>query len=227
MSFRSRYLTLRNRLRQPPLTAQAIHEAWLQSTLDEWAMGVDALESQGEARITQYFDVIGWRWALRQAGIQSYSESARTRHPGLLNYCGIGLAFTGLRLGQYLDPIHHIGIAEGVAYYCLPGVPRMHDPSRWEAAELARLMPRPGDEAQRGDILTVTTTGRREIGDHFCQAVEVDREKRVIQTVEFNAMGVLDSLGRGRGCVQRERDFDAVRGVWRFGRAYMERKDWG
>ncbi len=220
-----RLKTWRNLLRQPPLTPDQIHEAWLQSTLEEWEMGVGANTDEGARRITTYFDVIGWRWALRQAGTDYYSESARGRHPGLLNYCGIGLAFTSDRLGQYLDPVHHVGIAEGVQYYCLPGVPRMHDPSRWEAAGLARLKPRPVEEVQRGDILTITTTGRREIGDHFCQAEEVDHELGVIHTVEFNAMGDLPSR-RGRGVVKRERKFEAVRGVWRFGRGYLERKEW-
>jgi hypothetical protein len=198
----------------------AIVEAWIAAAEEEWARGVDATTPAGEKIIEGYFDVIRWRWAIERAGGR-YTEAARRSHPATLEYCGIFWAAMGLRVGTYVPtPLSpDLQIHPRVAEYVLPSTYRLEHSGHWGAVPEADRVTI--DEMRRGDIITVATSGRRDFGDHYAGVLSVDRDRRIVETLEANASGTLGDGRQGRGVIKRERSFDAIRRIRRFGKAQL------
>lgn len=202
--------------------------AWIDAAIEEHARCVNAATRAGEERITEYFDAIGWRWAITRAGGERYSEALRRGNPGLLEYCGIFWGAMGLRLE--VEPFGESKIADFFAqkhgldlrYYLHPRVAEYVMPSTYRIAHSGHWgkIPRADritvHELDRGDIITVVTGRNKPYGDHFAGVVEVDSEAQTVQTIEANTWGVLGDGTEGRGVVRRSRRFDEIRRIYRF-----------
>lgn len=180
---------------------------------------------QDADRVTDYFVDIGWAWAIRQAGIETYSESARRDHPGLLNYCGIGLAWSGLQVGYHLaeNLCRPVRLDPAIANHVLPSTyradKRADDPKHWRRAGY-EPPPQP-DAIEKDDIICVVTGAGKEYGDHFALVEAVNGE--VIETLEFNATGTRGDGSRGRGVVRTTRARGDVRRVIRLEAHHFEK----
>ena len=199
---------------------QHLREAWIAAALEEWERGVDATTPDGERIIEGYFDDIRWRWAIERAGGR-YSEAARRSHPATLEYCGIFWAAMGMRVGMYVPtPLSpDIEIHPRVAEYVLPSTHRLEHSGHWGVVPQADRVT--VQEMQRGDLAIVATSGRKAYGDHYTGILSVDHDRRVIETLEANASGILGDGRRGRGVVKRERSFDSIRRIRRFGKVHF------
>lgn len=201
----------------------SIRDAWIDAALAEHARGVDATTPDGERRITGYFEDIGWRWAIDNAGGERYSEGLRRRNSGLLEYCGIFWGAMGLRVGAYVVPPYSpdLQIHPRVAEYVLPSTYRVAHSGHWgDVPEAERVTVQ---EMARGDILTVVTGAGKTYGDHFAGVVDVDERRQIVHTVEANASGELGDGQQGRGVVRRERRYDSIRRIYRFGDVHFLR----
>lgn len=217
------------------MNAKTIRNAWIDAALAEHARTVDATTPEGEEIITDYFDRIGWRWAIEKAGGTRFTEGLRKANPGLLEYCGIFWAAVGMEVGAHMPepemmksflgrfllrmvefepPERDLQIHPRVAEYVLPSTYRIEHAGHWgDVPEADRVTVQ---EMKRGDLIIVSTSGRKAYGDHFAGVVSVDRDAQTVQTVEANAWGVLGDGGEGRGVVRRQRRFDVIRRIRRF-----------
>ena len=204
-------------------TAEQFRAAWVRAALVEWTMNVPASNAD---RITQYFAGIGWQWYLDERGVRGkYSELRRTQ-TGHLNYCGVGPAWVGVHLlGHYLEDRMSVNarLKPSVARICLPGTPRMVDPARWKAAGVEMPDRVPVDDVAANDLITVTTSGRRDEGDHFALVVKLGPSELhgvgavgdEVLTLEWNANGMLGDRTQGRGVALRTRRRAMIRRVHR------------
>ena len=225
--------------------SKEIRNAWIDAALAEHSRHVDATIRSGEDIITEYFERIGWRWAIEKAGGTRYTEALRRANPGLLDYCGIFWGTVGLRVGEHmpkieapknvigrfvlermgldLEPYKDLQILRGVANRVLPSTYRIEHAGHWEETPQAERIT--VHEMDRGDLIIVATSGRNSYGDHFAGVVEVDHDRQIVKTVEANASGILGDGRHGRGVVTRERSFDSIRRIRRFdGRHFEVRK---
>lgn len=217
------------------IDAKTIRHAWIDAALAEHDRTVDATTPEGEEIITDYFDRIGWRWAITKAGGTRFTEALRRANPGTLEYCGIFWASVGMDLGRYMPtpkifsaPLSRFLLARvgifppqtdctihpRVAEYVLPSTYRIEHAGHWgDVPEADRVTVQ---EMERGDLIIVATSGRKSYGDHFAGVVSVDRGSQIVETVEANARGVLGDGSEGRGVVRRSRRFDEIRRIRRF-----------
>lgn len=217
------------------MNAKTIRNAWIDAALAEHSRTVDATTRKGEDIITEYFDRIGWRWAITKAGGTRFTEALRRGNPGLLEYCGIFWAAVGMDVGRYMPepeilksflgrfllrmvdfepPERDLQIHPRVAEYVLPSTYRIEHKNHWgDVPEADRVTVQ---EMERGDLIIVATSGRKAYGDHFAGVVSVDHAAQTVETVEANARGVLGDGSEGRGVVRRTRKFDEIRRIRRF-----------
>lgn len=221
------------------MNAKTIRNAWIDAALAEHARTVDATTRKGEDIITDYFDRIGWRWAIAKAGGDRFTEGRRRSNSGLLEYCGIFWAAVGMDVGRHmpepeilnsflgwflvsigrvnLPPYKNLQIHPGVANYVLPSTYRIEHSGHWkDAGDVPEADRVTVQEMERGDLIIVATSGRKSYGDHFAGVVSVDRDRQTVETVEANAGGVLGDGSEGRGVVRRTRKFDEIRRIRRF-----------
>lgn len=206
-------------------------DAWIGAAIQEHARGVNAATPAGEARITEYFDAIGWRWAITKAGGDRYTEDLRRGNPGLLEYCGIFWGAMGLRIqsvvgdskiAEYYAQLYGLRyyLNPQIAEYVLPSTYRIGHSGHWGKIPPAERVT--VHEMDRGDIITVVTGRNKPYGDHFAGVVEVDSMAQTVQTIEANTWGLLGDGTEGRGVVRRSRRFDEIRRIYRFdGRHFL------
>ena len=204
-------------------TAKNLREALLSACLTEHQLTVKSIGD--ERRITEYFHGIGWTWAVKENfpdGIYDDEIRRRGGRSAPLNWCGMGIGFVGVHLvgnhivgGQCID----VRLKPGIARHVLPSTMRLQDLRRWEQAGVRP--PEKVQAPQRGDIITVYTTGvRGDAGDHYAVVVEVEGD--TLHTVEFNATGELGDGTRGRGVVRRTRRVQDVRQICRLEDIHFE-----
>lgn len=213
-----------------------IRNAWIDAALEEHARHVDATRRQGEDIITEYFERIGWRWAITKAGGTRYTEALRRANPGLLDYCGIFWGAVGMSVGEFmpkieapknvigrfllnrmgldLEPYKGVQILPAIANRVLPSTYRIEHKGHWDGIPQAERVT--VQEMERGDLILVVTRAGKSYGDHFAGVVEVDHDRQIVKTVEANASGILGDGSHGRGVVTRERTFDSIRRIRRF-----------
>lgn len=209
------------------LTGKELRLAMLEAMLAEWRRPIRSDADEG--RITEYFVGIGWGWALREAGVEQYSEAARRAHPGLLNWCGIAIGWAGLQVGYHLagDRCLPVRLDPAIAHHVLPSTyradKRPDDPEHWDQA--GHEPPERPDELRKADIICVETSRGRDYGDHFAMVVEAITPPGTdgdITTVEANAWGRRGDDSGGRGIVRRTRQLEDIRRVLRLEADHFE-----
>ena len=203
------------------MDADDYREAMVRCLLKEHERLVRSEHETG--RITEYFAGVGWGWALMEAGVEEYSEAARRRHPGLLNWCGIGVGWAGLQVGYHLgDQCRPVRLDPLLAKHVLPSTyradKRADDPEQW--AKAGHTPPDRPDDIQRADIICIVTGSGKEYGDHFAMVTDVDGDD--IHTVEANGYGRRGDGTEGRGVVRTVRQRDDVRRVIRLTDEHFE-----
>jgi hypothetical protein len=202
-------------------TGEQLRHAMLVMARREWHRPVKSVGNQ--ARITEYWDACGWgRWLRASAGCES---GYRLQRGSGVDYCGIFLAFCGLKVGEALEDGQCVPVRlrHGVANHVLPSTYRMTEPEKWKAAGLPLLEPIASRAVMPGDIITVATGRGKHYGDHFCIVDEVI--PGAVTTIEGNTTGLLGNQQNGHGVVFRTRPFSAIRRVYRLGPEHFEMMD--
>ena len=198
-------------------------EALVLAAQREWRRPVVAGTSEGNQRITQYMHACNWGWALKSAGVETYSEAARRDNPGTLDYCGIFAYWCLTQVGDFL-----------VEDRCVWAKP---DPQLKKIFPSTRRFAHPGEreytgapleqvdvsDIRRGDIAVITTDAHRTphpYGNHIV-IVEETYPDGTFYTVEGNAYGQTGT-GKDRGVVVKRRSLGDVRRAYRVGRDHIE-----
>lgn len=188
---------------------------------NEWRHRVRDFADDQEATphlIQRYFEEPGWSWFLDQYSDGTYTE--QWKQHGYQEWCGLFVAFCGLRLGDQLDDSACVDarLRDDVAAEVLPSTKRLASPKQW--CDGCPEFDRPGKmKLRRGDVITV---GDGADGSHICLVREHRQPHNTfVQTVEGNAYGQLGSGTWGEGVVKRKRNFGEIKQTYRFTRAHF------
>lgn len=204
-------------------SATEIMSAWADAADHEWQRVVrddDRGVPGNRATITRYFEAVGWGWHVPGGYVE------RPDNP----WCGIGQAFCGLRLGDFIEP----GVCTGVmldpelARVVLPSTRRLAKRRWWDKARAIRPQPWIPDDGQAAlaellQMPRIATIASRDYGDDRNEfgghvVLIADYSTGQFETIEFNGRGILGDGQWGEGVVVRRgehaRDVAELRRVY-------------
>lgn len=203
------------------LSSTDLRNAFLRAIHEEWKSVVDVNTEEGEKRVTEYFQWIGWQWNLDANFDGAFSEEIR-KNTGEGNYCGIGPAAVGVRLLQLHvkdGMCYPVALDPGLANFVLPSTRRIADREKWRQAGVEMVGQFPPEDLRPGDLAMVRTRRQNPyiFGDHIVVVRDHIHEGK-LPTYEFNATGELGNGVQGRGLVRRTRPLSTVRNTLRLER---------
>jgi hypothetical protein len=202
-------------------SGEELRKAMLVVARREWLRPVKSHRDMD--RITEYWDACGWgKWLRSSPGCENGYRHVRGSG---VDYCGIFIAFCGLRVGDGLahDQCVPVRLKMGVAKNVLPSTYRMTEAEKWKAAGFPLLEPIAHRAVEAGDIITVATGRGKHYGDHFALVDEV--VAGMVCTIEGNTTGEHGDRTTGHGVIFRTRPFSAIRRVYRLGSEHFEEMD--